>query len=212
MFKVDPSLEVTVWASTPFLFNPTNMDIDHAGRIWVAEGVNYRGRNGTRPDGDRIAVLQDTDGDGKCDSSHTFVQETGLIAPLGVAVFDNVVYLSPPPALLAYTDIDRDLKFDPAVDKREVILTGFNAINHDHGLHSLVSGPDGKFHFNNSNLSLKNALPLVIQSAGGITQLVPKDRIEKKNEFQRSLMYDPAALGLKAQDIADIAAFLESYR
>ena len=151
MFKVDPSLEVTVWASTPFLFNPTNMDIDHAGRIWVAEGVNYRGRNGTRPDGDRIAVLQDTDGDGKCDSSHTFVQEAGLIAPLGVAVFDNVVYVSQPPALLAYTDIDRDLKFDPAVDKREVILTGFNAINHDHGLHSLVAGPDGKFYFNNGN-------------------------------------------------------------
>jgi len=44
MFEVDPSLEVTVWATTPMLYNPTNMDIDHAGRIWVAEGVNYRGR------------------------------------------------------------------------------------------------------------------------------------------------------------------------
>ncbi|MFT5856194.1 MAG: putative membrane-bound dehydrogenase-like protein [Verrucomicrobiales bacterium] len=151
MFEIEPSLEVTVWASTPYLYNPTNMDIDHAGAIWVAEGVNYRGRNGTRPAGDRIAVLRDTDGDGKCDSSHTFVQETGLIAPLGVAVFDNVVYVSQPPDLLAYTDVDRDLVFDPAVDKREVILTGFNAINHDHGLHSLSAGPDGKFYFNNGN-------------------------------------------------------------
>ena len=151
MFEMDPSLEVTVWASTPLLYNPTNMDIDHAGRIWVAEGVNYRGRQGTRPAGDRIAVLQDTDGDGKCDRSHTFVQETGLIAPMGVAVIDNVVYVSQPPDLLAFTDVNRDLKFDPAVDKREVILTGFNAINHDHGLHSLTAGPDGKFYFNNGN-------------------------------------------------------------
>lgn len=151
MFEIDSSLELTVWASTPLLYNPTNMDIDHAGRIWVAEGVNYRGRQGTRAAGDRIAVLQDTDGDGKCDSSHTFVQGTGLIAPMGVAVIDNVVYVSQPPDLLAFTDVDRDLKFDPAVDKREVILTGFNAINHDHGLHSLTAGPGGKFYFNNGN-------------------------------------------------------------
>ena len=151
MFELDPTLEVTVWASSPLLYNPTNMDIDHAGRIWVAEGVNYRGRQGTRPAGDRIVVLQDTDGDGQCDSSHPFVQETGLIAPMGVAVIDNAVYVSQPPDLVAFTDVDRDLKFDPAVDQREVILTGFNAINHDHGLHSLTAGPDGKFYFNNGN-------------------------------------------------------------
>ena len=93
MFEIDPSLEVKVWATTPQLYNPTNMDIDHKGRCWVTEGVNYRGRNGTRPKGDRIVVLQDTNGDGQCDSSHTFVQEKGLIAPMGIAVFDNVVYL-----------------------------------------------------------------------------------------------------------------------
>ncbi|MDA0811597.1 MAG: c-type cytochrome, partial [Verrucomicrobia bacterium] len=151
IFEIDPSLEVTVWATTPLLYNPTNMDIDHVGRVWVAEGVNYRGRKGTRAAGDRIAVLQDTDGDGKCDSSHTFVQEAGLIAPLGVAVFDNVVYVAQPPDLLAYTDVNRDLRFDPSVDKREVILTGFNAINHDHSLHSVTAGPDGKFYFNNGN-------------------------------------------------------------
>ncbi|NNC89952.1 MAG: c-type cytochrome [Akkermansiaceae bacterium] len=150
-FKHDPGLEVTVWASTPMLFNPTNMDIDHNGRIWVAEGVNYRRHKGRRPDGDRIVVLQDTDGDGKADASHTFVQEKALIAPLGVAVFDNVIYVSQPPDLIVYTDVNRDLRFDPAVDKREVLLTGFNAVNHDHSLHSVTAGPDGKFYFNNGN-------------------------------------------------------------
>jgi putative membrane-bound dehydrogenase-like protein len=150
-FKVPDGLEVTVWASTPDLFNPTNMDIDAAGRIWVAEGVNYRRHNGRRPGGDRIAVLEDTDGDGKADKSHTFVQETGLVAPLGVAVFDNVVVVSQPPDLIKYTDVNRDLKFDPAVDKREVLLTGFNARNHDHSLHSVTGGPDGKWYFNNGN-------------------------------------------------------------
>jgi len=38
----DSNLEVTLWAQTPMFNNPTNMDIDKDGRIWVAEGVNYR--------------------------------------------------------------------------------------------------------------------------------------------------------------------------
>ena len=150
-FKLPADLEVSIWATSPYLYNPTNMDIDHKGRIWVAEGVNYRRHNGRRPGGDRIAVLEDTDGDGKCDKSHTFVQEKTLVAPLGVAVFDNLIYVSQPPELIVYTDVNRDLKFDPAIDKREVLLTGFNAGNHDHSLHSLTAGPDGKFYFNNGN-------------------------------------------------------------
>jgi len=150
-FKLPEDLEITVWATSPYLYNPTNIDFDHAGRMWVAEGVNYRRHNGRRQGGDRIAVVQDTDGDGKADTSHTFVQEKGLVAPLGVAVFDNVIYVSQPPELLVYTDVDRDLKFDPAIDKREVLLTGFNAKNHDHSLHSVTGGPDGKLYFNNGN-------------------------------------------------------------
>lgn len=150
-FHVPEGLEVTVWASTPQLFNPTNMDTDAAGRMWVAEGVNYRSHKGRRPEGDRIVVIEDKDGDGKADSSHTFVEEKGLVAPLGVAVFDNVVVVSQPPDLIVYTDVNRDLKFDPAVDKREVLLTGFNAKNHDHSLHSVTGGPDGKWYINNGN-------------------------------------------------------------
>lgn len=41
-FEMWDDLEVSVWARSPLLSNPTNMDIDAKGRIWVAEGVNYR--------------------------------------------------------------------------------------------------------------------------------------------------------------------------
>ena len=37
MFTVPEGLEVTLWAQSPQLRNPTNMDIDAAGRIWVTE-------------------------------------------------------------------------------------------------------------------------------------------------------------------------------
>ncbi|HEX9366246.1 MAG TPA: PVC-type heme-binding CxxCH protein, partial [Vicinamibacterales bacterium] len=104
-----------------------------------------------QPAGDRIVVLEDTDGDGKADSSHVFVQEPGLIAPLGISVIDNKVIVSQPPDLIVYTDVDRNRRFDPAVDTREVLLTGFQGINHDHSLHSVTVGPDGKWIFNSGN-------------------------------------------------------------
>ena len=152
LFTVPEGLEVTKWASAPMFFNPTNMDIDKDGRIWVAEGVRYRRNHARQPEGDRIVVLEDTNGDGTADSTHTFVQEPGLVAPLGVAVIDNKIVVSQPPNLLVYTDVDRDLKFDADKgDTREVLLTGFNGQNHDHSLHSVTVGPDGKWYFNSGN-------------------------------------------------------------
>ncbi len=151
MFTVPDGLEITVWATSPQLFNPANMDVDQAGRIWVTEGVNYRHHSGRSREGDCVRVLQDTDGDGRCDRSHVFVREKGLECPLGVAVFDNVIFVSNAPDIIKYTDVNRDLKFDPAVDKREVFLTGFEQAQHDHSLHSVYAGPDGRLYFSNGN-------------------------------------------------------------
>lgn len=150
----DDKLEVTVWATTPQLYNPTNIDFDAQGRLYVAEGVNYRaGAKGTRPEGDRIVVLEDSDGDGTADKSDVFTQDPNLESPLGVAVLENKIVVSQPPDLIVYTDVNGDRKFDPATDKREVLLTGFNARQHDHSLHSVTVGPDGQWNFNNGNCS-----------------------------------------------------------
>ncbi len=151
LFHPPAGMEVSVWATSPMLYNPTCMDVDQHGRIWVAEGVNYRGHRERRPEGDRIVILSDVDGDGKAEHSQTFVQDKALVAPLGVAVFDNVVVVSQPPDLLVYTDVNRNGVFEPDTDKREVLLTGFNARNHDHSLHSITAGPDGKWYLNNGN-------------------------------------------------------------
>jgi len=151
LFQLAEGFDITVWAASPMLHNPTNIDIDRDGRIWVAEGVRYRSHHARQPEGDRIVVLQDTNGDGQADTTHTFVQEPALIAPLGVSVIDNKIVVAQPPDLIVYTDVDRNLRFDPAVDKREVLLTGFMGINHDHSLHSVTVGPDGKWVWNSGN-------------------------------------------------------------
>jgi putative membrane-bound dehydrogenase-like protein len=152
LFTVPEGLEVTVWATSPALRNPTNIDFDEKGRLWVAEGVNYRSKKGRDPKGDRIVVLEDSDGDGKADKHSVFLQDPALASPLGVAVFENRVIVSQPPDLLAFTDVNGDGQFDPAVDRREVLLTGFEGLQHDHSLHSLTAGPDGKWYWNQGNM------------------------------------------------------------
>ncbi len=151
IFTVPDGLEVTVWAQSPMLKNPTNIDIDAQGRIWVTEGVNYRRHKDRDPKGDRVVILEDTDGDGRADTSSVFVQEPMLVAPLGIAVLDDKIIVSNAPDLIVYTDVNRDRKFDPAVDKREVLLTGFDGRNHDHALHSVTFGPDGRWYFSQGN-------------------------------------------------------------
>ena len=152
-FVVPDGFEITVWAQAPQLRNPTNMDVDYKGRIWVTEGVNYRSHEKREEKGDRVVVLEDTDGDGIADSSHVFIQEPDLVAPLGIAVIDNQIFVSNAPDLIVYTDVDRDARWNPAVDKREVLLTGFNGRNHDHSLHSVTFGPDGRLYFSQGNAS-----------------------------------------------------------
>ncbi len=152
-FVIPEGLEITSWAASPMLYNPTNMDVDQYGRVWITEGVNYRKKLDRRPEGDRIIILEDTNFDGKADKSTVFWQDPELIAPLGIAVFDNVVLVSQPPNLLKLTDVDQNGKFDEASgDTKEVFLTGFNGVNHDHSLHSVTGSPDGKWVFNQGNM------------------------------------------------------------
>ena len=127
------------------LYNPTNIDVDHRGRVWVAEAVNYRDFNNPAgkhlhfEQGDRIVILEDTDQDGKADSSKVFVQDPDLRAPLGIAVIGNKVIVSASPHMIMYTDEDGDDK----PDKKEILLTGFGGYDHDHSLHAVVAGPMG---------------------------------------------------------------------
>ncbi len=159
-------LEATLWAEAPMFYNPTNMDIDARGRVWITEAVNYRKFNNKpderldHPDGERIMILQDTNGDGKADNSKVFVQDPDIVSPLGIAVVGNKIIVSCSPNLIVYTDENGDDR----PDRKEILLTGFGGLDHDHALHSLVTGPDGKYYFNTGN-----AGPHVVTDKAGWT-------------------------------------------
>ncbi|GAB3944492.1 hypothetical protein GCM10028805_12090 [Spirosoma harenae] len=146
-------LEATLWAEAPMFYNPTNMDIDARGRVWVTEAVNYRKFNNKpenrldHPEGERIMILEDTNGDGKADSSKVYITDPDIVSPLGIAVIGNRVIVSAAPNLIIYTDENGDDK----PDRKEIMLSGFGGMDHDHSLHALVAGPDGKYYFNTGN-------------------------------------------------------------
>src|SRR5258706_3659980 len=146
-------LEATLWAESPLLYNPTNMDVDSKGRIWITEAVNYRNYNNDsakflhRAGGDRVIILEDTDQDGKADTSKVFVEDKDLVSPLGIAVLGSRIFISCSPSLIVYTDENGD----DVPDKKEIFLTGFGGKDHDHSLHAVVGGPDGNLYFNTGN-------------------------------------------------------------
>ena len=148
-------LQATVFATEPMLVNPTNMDIDHRGRVWVCEGVNYRPTlnpgNPTKEEGDRILILEDEDGDGKADKSTVFYQGNDVNAALGIWVMGNQAIVSCSPHVFLLTDTDGD---DQA-DKKEVLFEGIGGEQHDHAIHAATFGPDGKMYFNFGNAGEK---------------------------------------------------------
>lgn len=149
--EVAEGLDVTLFAAEPQLLNPTNMDIDSRGRVWITEAYNYRPSlnpsNPQRPEGDRIVILEDLDGDGRADTTKVFYQGSDINAPLGIAVLGEKVIVSCSPNVYVFTDSNGD----DIPDKKEILFSGIGGEQHDHAIHAFVFGPDGKLYFNYGN-------------------------------------------------------------
>ncbi len=162
-FELLAGMSVKLWAESPDLYNPTAIDVDRYGRVWVAEGVNYRKWGGRNPGrehagGERIVILSDEQGNALASRSQVFVQDPDLVVPLGISVYGNRVFVSCSPNLYVYTDAD----YDGTSDSRATFLTGFGGHDHDHGLHSVVMGPDMSLWF-----TAGNAGPHIVADAAG---------------------------------------------
>lgn len=164
-------LEVHTMATEPMLKNPTNMDVDERGRVWITEAYNYRpaiNGNPTNPLGDRIMILEDNNGDGIMDTGKVFYQGPEINAPLGVCVLGNKVLVSQSPNVWVFTDDNGDDK----ADRKELLFTGIGGDQHDHGMHTFTFGPDGKLYFNFGNegkqLKDKNGKPVLDQDGDEI--------------------------------------------
>ena len=149
--EVADGLTAQLFAAEPLVRNPSNIDIDHRGRVWVVENVNYRPEN--NPDnpyqegGDMVVILEDTDGDAKADDRKVFFQDELVDGAMGICVLDNKVYLSSSPYIVVLTDTDRD---DQA-DQIDTLFDGMGQKQGDHNVHAMSIGPDGRLYFNFGN-------------------------------------------------------------
>ena len=173
---VADGLEVTMMASEPVLRDPTNIDVDDRGRIWVTEAFNYRPfRNPTvAPQGDRIMILEDKDGDGIAETSKVFYQGPEINAPLGICLVGNKVFVSQSPYVWIFYDDNND----DSADRKEILFQGISGEQHDHGMHAFTSGPDGKLYFNfgNAGVSLRDKNNKVVYDQYGDSIGSPKYR------------------------------------
>jgi putative membrane-bound dehydrogenase-like protein len=143
-------LAIHSFATEPMLKNPTNIDVDERGRVWVTEAYNYRpaiNGNPTNQQGDRIVILEDTNGDGKADTAKVFYQGPELNAPLGICVLGNRVIVSQSPYVWSFYDDNGD----DVADRKEILFQGIGGEQHDHGAHAFTFGADGKLYFNFGN-------------------------------------------------------------
>lgn len=191
---VAESLTASTFAAEPDLLSPSSIDIDAQGRVWVAEIVNYRAHNGKRPDGDRILILEDTNGDGKADKQKVFYQGRDIDSPHGICVLGNKVIVSAKGTVYCLTDTDGDDK----ADKTDIWFTGIDGAQHDHSIHAFMFGPDGRLYFNmgNEGHQLKDKDGKIIMDLAG--NPVTRDR----KPYQEGMIFRCEQDGTKVETLA----------
>lgn len=134
---VPPGFQVDLFAAEPDVRQPIGFCIDDRGRLWVAEAYNYP-HHGTDP-GDRIVILEDSDGDGRADRRTVFYE--GLNYVTGIEIGFGGAWVVSPPYFYFIPDADGD---DVPDSEPQLLLDGFGNHANSHNLaNALAWGPDG---------------------------------------------------------------------
>jgi putative membrane-bound dehydrogenase-like protein len=134
---VPDGFNVTLFAGEPDVKQPIGFSIDDRGRLWVAEAYNYPS-HGTKA-GDRIVILEDSDGDGRHDKRTVFYDQLNYVT--GIEVGFGGAWVMSPPSLYFIPDRNGDDRPD---GDPEVLLDGFGNHANAHNLaNGFAWGPDG---------------------------------------------------------------------
>jgi putative heme-binding domain-containing protein len=139
-----PGYELQLFADErrfPELANPVQMAFDSRGRLWVSTMPSYpQWRPGDPKPADKLVILEDTDGDGKADTSTVFYDQ--LHCPTGFQFFAGGVLVMDQPRMLWLADTDGDDKADVVVH----LLDGFATEDTHHTAGAFEMSPGGLLH------------------------------------------------------------------
>ncbi len=159
--QIHPEFDLRLTASEPLIEKPISLDWDASGRLWVAETpeypngrrinkndnpiavwrdldpLQYSGETEQRPARDRIAVLEDTNGDGVMDKKTIFFDGLELVTSL-VLYRDGVIVTQAPDIYWL-----RDTNNDGQADKKVVLYTGLGTGDTHAVISNMRWGMDG---------------------------------------------------------------------
>jgi len=142
-FRLAPGYRIELVAAEPMVQSPIFFEFDPDGRIWVVEYQGYMRDLQGRGEGDpicRVVVLEDTNADGRADSSTVFLD--GLVMPRSLSFVDGGVLVAEPPNLWLCRDTNGDLRCDEKVR----VGTYGTAGNPQHAANGLRYGIDNWLH------------------------------------------------------------------
>jgi glucose/arabinose dehydrogenase/azurin/lysophospholipase L1-like esterase len=138
--KVAKGCKINLFADEkqfPDLVNPVQMAWDTKGRLWVAAWRTYPERAPQDKVGDKLIVLEDTNGDGKADKCTTFIDN--LNSPTGFTFYKDGVLLMQAPDLWYVRDTNGDGK----ADTKERVVMGMDSADSHHTTNSMNLDPGG---------------------------------------------------------------------
>jgi len=125
----------------PEIANPVQLAFDSKGRLWVATMPSYpQWRPGDPKPSDKLVILEDTDHDGKADTSTIFYDK--LHCPTGFQFFNGGVLVMDQPRMIWLEDTDNDDKADEVVH----LLDGFATEDTHHSAGAFEMSPRGQLH------------------------------------------------------------------
>ena len=140
--EVPSEFEISVYAREPLVRNVCSLAFDERGRMFVSHGPQYRRPTPETPP-DSIVIVQDKDGDGTADATHTFA--TGFNCIQGLAWRGRDLWVANAPDLT----VVRDTNGDDVADEYVRVFSDLGNI--EHGIHGLVWAPDGKLYMTKGN-------------------------------------------------------------
>jgi mono/diheme cytochrome c family protein/glucose/arabinose dehydrogenase len=175
-FYMPPGYHLELVASEPLVQDPTSMDWDLKGRLWVVEMTGFvRDLETPEPNLDpigNVVVLEDTNHDGRMDKRTVFADT--LILPRAVKVLEQGVLVGEPGSVWLMRDTDGDLR----ADTKELVTHAYGRLEGsvEGNANSLYWGLDNRIHTSASDVFFRvkdrkiEVLPTLLRGEWGLTQ------------------------------------------
>ena len=146
--RLPEGFRATLFAAEPEIVQPMAFTFDDRGRVWVVECLSYPSWKDDGTGGDRVTILEDTDGDGRHDKRTVFYDKGVNVS--GIEVGFGGVWLTAVPNLIFIPDANGDDRPD---GPPRVLLDGWDLKASHNVVGNLAWGPDGWLYGCNGILS-----------------------------------------------------------